>query len=450
MCTVPGRVYFIAVVFALSTVYVSQEAGMAFAKDDFSSPQESRGGEQRDFRPMPPAQMPAQNGDQREDFRPEGPRKDGPRPDNSQMGNPVKGNPSTEARPMGDQQKDSQQFGQPGQMGKEQKFDDRRMMGPQNPQQGQDQKTNDDFDKQQQQMDARRAQQMQQQFSQMKKQFGQMGKMLTQVEARVAALEKQGVKAPADVTEALANAKTALATVQNAQSMDDPGVQDAMDTLRESGQTLGDGMRQLQMLSQMPVALKQAASAIKKLEASYTRSQKAASRLKIDVSGQLSDFRKAIDDIEAGYANAQQLVQSGDAEGAMDTLKSDVFENMQDAMQYPSIIEAIGNVRKSLSGFDKFMARAAKSRAVTADAEASAALAEMRTKVADLKQLSADKTADAEDLHSSVNDIFDLQQTIQDAMGGTQSQSAPQFKQDTNTNFDFSAFGQMNGKEGQP
>ena len=34
MCTVPPRVYFVAAVFALSTVYVSQEAGLAFAKSE--------------------------------------------------------------------------------------------------------------------------------------------------------------------------------------------------------------------------------------------------------------------------------------------------------------------------------------------------------------------------------------------------------------------------------
>lgn len=402
MCTVPPRVYFVAAVFALSTVYVSQEAGLAFAKSE------------ENFRQPPPMM-----GDRNSNRSPDDIRQAQFQP------------------PQGDE--NQRKFeDQQNQMRQKPENDDSRNFQNQQPQM---QNSNEEFDKRQAQMEAQRAEQMKKQFAQMKNQFTQMGKMLTKVEARIAALEKQGVKAPADLAEALASAKSSLAIVQNATSLDDAGVQDAMDALRESGQTLGEGMQNLERLSQMPKMLKQAASEIKKLEASYAKSQKSATRLKIDVSAQLAEFRKAIDVMKAGYSSAEQLTQSGDAEGASDTLKSEVWDNMQDAQQYPGMIEALGNVRKYITNFDKFVVKAAKNKSVLADSEATDALAEMRTKVAELKQLAA-QPSDPEELRSAVGDIFDLQTTVQNAMGSAQ----PTIQVPSgNSTFDFSSFGQTGG-----
>ena len=398
MCTVPPRVYFVAAVFALSTVYVSQEAGLAFAKSE------------ENFRQPPPMM---------------GEEKFQRTPNDNQEGK-FKSPEDNKMRLEGQQ---NQALQMP-------EGDDRKNGGENMPA-----FSDEEFDKRQAQMEAQRAEQMKKQFAQMKTQFGQMGKMLSKVEARIAALEKQGVKAPADVIEALTNAKSSLALVQNATSLDDAGVQDAMDTLRESGQTLGAGMQNLERLSQMPKMLKQAASEIKKLETSYAKSQKSATRLKVDVSAQLAEFRKAIDVMKAGYTSAEQLTQSGDAEGASDTLKSEVWENMQDAQQYPGMIEALGNVRKYITNFDKFVVKAAKNKSVLADSEATDALAEMRTKVVELKQL-ASQPSDPEELRSAVEDIFDLQSTVQNAMGSVQQNNQVT---SGNSNFDFSSFGQTSG-----
>ncbi len=407
MCTVPPRVYFVATVFALSTVYVSQEAGLAFAKseDNFRQPPAMMG-EERFRRPaddIRQAQFQPPQGE-------EGPRKFEDRQD---------------------------------QMRKQPENDDNKSFQNQQPQM---QNSNEEFDKRQAQMEAQRAEQMKKQFAQMKTQFTQMGKMLTKVEARIAALEKQGVKAPAELVEALASAKSSLALVQNATSLDDAGVQDAMEVLRESGQTLGEGMHNLERLSQMPKMLKQAASEIKKLETAYTKSQKTATRLKIDVSAQLAEFRQSIDVIKAGYTSAEQLIQSGDAEGASDTLKSEVWENIQEAQQYPGLIEALGNVRKYITNFDKFVVKAAKNKLVIADSDASEALTEMRSRVADLKQLAAATPTDPDELRSAVGEIFDLQTAIQSVMGSAQ----PSIQMPSgNSTFDFSSFGQTDGLQGQ-
>jgi hypothetical protein len=398
MCTVPPRVYFVAAVFALSTVYVSQEAGLAFAKSE------------ENFRQPPPMMGEGK-------FQ---------RPPNDNQEGKFKSPEDNKMRLEGQQ---NQALQMP-------EGDDRKNGGENMPA-----FSDEEFDKRQAQMEAQRAEQMKKQFAQMKTQFGQMGKMLSKVEARIAVLEKQGVKAPADVIEALTNAKSSLALVQNATSLDDAGVQDAMDTLRESGQTLGEGMQNLERLSQMPKMLKQAASEIKKLETSYAKSQKSATRLKVDVSAQLAEFRKAIDVMKAGYTSAEQLTQSGDAEGASDTLKSEVWENMQDAQQYPGMIEALGNVRKYITNFDKFVVKAAKNKSVLADSEATDALAEMRTKVVELKQL-ASQPSDPEELRSAVEDIFDLQSTVQNAMGSVQQNNQVT---SGNSNFDFSSFGQTSG-----
>lgn len=408
MCTVPPRVYFVATVFALSTVYVSQEAGLAFAKSEDNFRQ--------------PSVMANEDVRRREDVRPEQFRQQFENEDRGKFEDREK--IEVRENKMPERPENSE----------ERNFQNQPMQPPQN--------SNEEFDKRQAQMEAQRADQMKKQFDQMKKQLVQMDKLLIRTEARIAALEKQGVKAPADLVEALASAKLSLRLVQNATSLEDEGVQDAMDSLRESGQTLGEGMQNLERLSQMPKMLKQAASEIKKLETSYTKSQKSAARLKVDVSVQLAEFRKAIDSIKAGYTEAEQLTQSGDADGASDTLKSEVWENMQDAQQYPGLIEALGNVRKYITNFDKFVVKAAKNKLVAADSEATEALAEMRTRVVELKQLAATQPTDPDELRSTVGDIFDLQTTIQSVMGSTQ----PSIQLPSgNSTLDFSSFGQTSG-----
>lgn len=505
MCTVPARVYFVAAVFALSTVYVSQEAGLAFAQSGQFQPPPPMGG---NFQGPPPGgqqmgapQMGGQQGGQfGQQGQMNGPQNQGPmgnqKMDNGQFGQqgsefdkgirnqpvpgmqggqfdqgirnqPMPGQQGPEfdkgirnqpmqggqpgqmgpqgQGPMGNQKMDNGQFGQKDQMNNNGQFGKEGQMGM-NGQNGKNQNSGEDFDKQQEKMQAQQDEQMKKQFAQMKKQFGQMGSMLKKVEARIAAVEKQGVKAPTELSEALASAKTALATIQSAQTMDDDGVQDAMSTLSESGQTFGEGMQKLEMLSQMPKMMKQAASEIKKLETAYAKSAKSAARLKIDVSAQLTEFRAAVDAIKAGYAEAQQLLQSGDAEGASEALQSSVWENMQDAYQYPGLIEALGNVRKYVATFDKFIAKAAKNKALAGNSEATSALSDMREKVAELKQ-AASRPTDPEELRSAVSDIFELQSTIESEIGGSQQNGS--FQSTGSTTFDFSSFGQASGSQGQ-
>src|SRR3989338_5897561 len=300
-------------------------------------------------------------------------------------------------------------------------------------------------DEQQAKMDAQRQAQMEKQFAQTKKQFGQMGKMLQMVEKRNAAVRKSGAEAPSDLTEAVSGAKTALATVLAAKSFEDDGVQEAMEQLQESGEVMREGMEKLEMLARLPQMFKQAAAEIKKLDASLARTTKSAARLKIDVSEQLTEFGTAVAKIRAGYTAAQESAKRGDPQAAAETLKAEVWDAMQDVYQYPSIIEALANVRKYTTTFEKFVVKAAKNKRVAADSEAAAALEEMRSKVAELKSV---KQADPDELRELVDEIFSLQSQVQDAISSGQS-SVPQLQGGNQQNFDFSAFGQFGGSQGQ-
>lgn len=469
MCTVPARVYFVAAVFSLSAVYVSQEAGMVSAQmapplgdaqmmgppPGGSQPGGPMGGPMhgdqfggpRDDRQMDPNQGPGNFGQDPSRF-------DGSRGDNK-FGPPM-GDKQQNMGPMGPNQ-GPQQFGrpmQPGNFGPQGK--DSFQQGPQQDFGGEGQRPmgqkqdrseggDEDFEAQEAKMEAQRQAQMEKQFAQTKKQFSQMGRMLNSVAKRIATVEKQGVKAPAELTEALSSAKSALAVILKAKSFEDDGVQEAMSTLQESGDVMREGMQQLEMLSQMPKMFKQAAYEIRKLESSLARTEKSAAKLKIDVSGPLGEFRDAVAKIKTGYSNAQSLAASGDADGAVEALRSEVWDNLQDTYQYPAMIQALSNVKKYVSTFDRFIVKAARNKAVLADSEASASLQEMRSLVAELKAI---KKPDPEELHALVNEIFELQSQVQDVLGAT-TQSMPQLKQGGNQSFDFSAFSQLGGTQGQ-
>lgn len=418
ICSVPKQVLFLAVVFGVSTLYVSQEVGFALAQSAGPMPPPSQGGmpppsggQQGQMQPPSGGQMPS--GQQGMMQPPSGGQMMG-QPGNMQQG---------QQGQMGNQpgnQPGGTQFGGPqgGQMGNQ--------MGGQQKNgqsQGMDSGSQSDDGDQQSAADAARAKQ---QFSQQKSQLKQFSSMLKQFATRVSSAEKQGAVVPAELKTELSAANAALQKVLAASSADEDGVQEAMDSLMSSSDSLRDWSQKLDQIAQMPRILKQATTEIKKLDAAYARTAKAAARLKFDVSGQMASYAAAIADIKAALQAAQTSAASGEIDDALSTLQDDVFSKLNDASQYEGVIKALQNVKSSLTSLNKFTVKAAKdiSRAGKSGkdvGEALSALSDMNEKIATVKTTVAQKDFDPQDLRDLMDTIFADQNTISNIIGDQQA-----------------------------
>ncbi len=440
MNSVPKRVLFLAVVFGVSSVYVSQEVGLALAEGGMPPP---NGGS---FSPPPGGgfQAPPQGGS----FSPPPSGGNfggsqmgmGQMPSGMQQGMQGNMQPGSQMQPgqqgmmngmqqpgqqgqmgqMGQQgQQGSMQFGsqmQPGQMGQKGIVDPAFM--PQQGQQGMQQmndqgsqsqtQSDDQFSKQQAEQDARQQEMMKKQFTQQKKQFSQFSTMLKKFATRVAAIEKQGIAAPSELKTTLSDADVALAKILAASTMDDDGVQDAMSTLQDAGNSLQEWGQKLEQLAQFPRFIKQAASQIKKFESVSARLHKSGDAT---VSAQ---FDSTLTEVKTALQFAQTTAATGDIETANDTLQNDVFNKMDDLNSLQQKAEALKNAKKALSSFDRFITKAARNKTVADQA------AEMRTRLNDLKQTLAAGSADPEDVSSAINDLFEMQNAISQQLGQNQ------------------------------
>lgn len=514
MSCVPSRVFFLALVFAVASVYVSQEVSTSLAQTMPPPPAGDSGG----MMPPPPgaggsyqppsggsyqpptggSYQPPQGGS----FQPPSgengmmqPQQGGsygyykpqqdqgmyqPKPMGESNPQPMPGPQQQGMQPFGpkfDQmqnQKGMQQGMQPNNKGPE----DTRWFG--NDQgQGNDQGFNQDrgngqgdqgFNQgqgndQNDQMDAQRQKQMEQQFAREKKNFKQFANMLKKFGTQVAKLEKKGITVPADLKTTLETANTAITTILAAKSFEDDGVQDAMNSMQEAGQMLQEWGPKLGMLEQMPRMFKQAGNEIKKLQKKLASVSKMAARSKVDVTAQVADATAAVNEIVAAYQNAQQLAQNGDTDGAMEAIGNDVFEKMGDAYQSFGTIEAVQNISKSMGSFTRFITQAKRTIAKLEKkgedvSEVRAQLDDMTARVAELKQAISQRVNDPDELRDMVDSIFELQNNIGQVTGGGlgPQMMGPQNGPSNNMfgNFNFSVFGMggsgqdMQGPQGGP
>lgn len=352
--------------------------------------------------------------------------------------------------PMGNSQNNGQPGqNQQGQNGPQNQMGNGQNNGQQNGQ-GQNQMGNNGQQGQNNQMDEQRQKQQEQQFSRDKNNFRQFSSMLKKFGTQITKLEKQGIVIPADLKAALDTANSSIAIILAAKLPDDAGVQDAMITMQDVGQTLQDWGPKLGTLEQMPNLLKQAGNEVKKLQTKLASITKTAAKSKVDVGAQLADATTTVNDIVTAYQNAQQLMKTADADGAMSDIQDDVFGKMGDAYQSMSTIDAVQNVSRSMTSFTKFISRSKLAIAKLAKngedvTDVQAQLDEMVGSVGELKLAISQKVNDPTALLDQVDSIIQLQNNISDITGGG---SVPQMQVLQNGacnssfgNFNFSSFG---------
>lgn len=442
---IPKHVHFVAVVFIFAILFVAQEAGQAFAQTP--GPSSNMGANMGTNMPMnqpmnQPSgtqygnmgpnmggnfQQPQQTQGQYQGMMPQQNYPSGNTPSNmpgNQQGGMQYGNmgqgmgqPS-----MGSNQ--GQQGGQ-GQMGDQNMNQgmgsnmggNQGQMGGQGQGMGQG-NGNQQGGQQNDQMDQQRQKQMAQQLTQIQK--GVKSMPIKKLQAKLATLEKQGISVSAETKSKIETVAKTVETVLAATSMEDEATQAALSDLSELGPEVGDIFNQLEQLSQMPKILKQAEKEIKKIDTLFAKVKKTAARSKVDVSGIMTQFEQAVNEVKNSFVSAKQAMANGDAENGMQILQEEVFNKMGDVYQYEGVIQALQNVRSQLTQLDRFTKNAQRiitklQKSGQDVTEASTMLEELKAQLVSLKQMLG-TAVDPDELRGAVSEIFDLQQGIDDLL----------------------------------
>ncbi|MEY4744912.1 MAG: hypothetical protein RL272_857 [Candidatus Parcubacteria bacterium] len=294
-------------------------------------------------------------------------------------------------------------------------------------------------------------------FDQMKRQIGSFVRQMARIKNRVAALERKGVKAPQELTDALAKADEAAASINAAAAMDDLGdPAEIMGALQDAAQIVQDTMPDLERMANLPRIYARIDKQLKSFDRQLASDMKAAANSKVDLSQAVAGFQAELDKVKAAYADAKAKIASGDVEGGFDALQSDVFDGFDDVGQAHAAIQQLRQMQaalkqgaRELAQFQKELDRLKKKGKDVSEAQAT--LDEGKAKFDELKGAAAAKPFDADkaiDIIGGLQDVRDAFMTQLNGLKGIQEQDEIDAGLSP-MKLDISGFGDFGGMMGQ-
>lgn len=253
------------------------------------------------------------------------------------------------------------------------------------------------------------------QLTRLKQNMRGMEQGLTQTKKTIDRLTKKGVAVPAEYTSVVTELSQALATIKSATEYTDE-VATASDTIMEKSEDLRDIGPKLGMLEQLPKMLTRAEKQIKKMTDGVAKAKKRKDAEQY--SAVIAKVESAIAGVRSIYAGIKQQNDAGNIEEAMDALMQDLPDSMQEAQRELSVLEHMSNMAKLVKSTEKEIATFEKQvRSLGKKgkdvSKITAIITEARAKLAELKALGTNASADPED-------FFDIMQALdglrQDAM----------------------------------
>jgi len=237
----------------------------------------------------------------------------------------------------------------------------------------------------------------------------QMKKEIKKVESNLKMFEKQLAKAgtcvSAEVKEKLASLKQTVETIKNAKTwaeVEEAGFND----MGELFMGLDENRQVLELCSRWPQVQKQVNKEITNLDRQLKKSKTTVTRLAakgIDLSSTYSTFESAVAKLKTTRDEAKAMMESGDAEGAMDLLENEVFGQMEDIWQNQKIIDMMNNLGRFNSDFKRETARADKDIR---------ALAKKKIDVTELKDILAEVKAKGSEVLAAMKTVKDDPDTV--------------------------------------
>ena len=266
---------------------------------------------------------------------------------------------------------------------------------------------------QQGQMDAQQKAQQAMMLKGMQQGMASFGSQLTRIKARIATLEKKGVKAPSDLTEALAKADDLISKVKAAQSYDEVDALDVPGTMQDVGDALREQLPNLERLANLTKIYTTIEGQIKTLDRQLAADKALAKRSKIDLSDVVAAFETDLTKLKAAYAADKAKIAVGDVEEGFDLLQQDVFDAMDSVGEHHAVIQQMSRLSATISQADRDLKQKQKQldglkRKKLNTAAAQAILDTAKGKLADLKAAASAKPADPDVMTGILQDLQDI------------------------------------------
>lgn len=262
-------------------------------------------------------------------------------------------------------------------------------------------------------------------FKEMKRGMQGFDSMIKMADSQVVRLQKKKIEIPEELTSAITQAKELSIKIKNAKTPEE--VEDLGIEIEDSVSVVQDWMPKLPMLAEFPRIVKQADKEIVKLNKAYTADTKKIKSKKIDLSNELSSFRKEIDNQQDILKEIKALVKT-DLEEAISRMQDDFFANLDDVWMNEKIIQIALNYKKSVTMLSTEINQAQKTiiqlKAQKNDTEElEQNLADVMKQFKEMKVVYNTKPLDTDKLFDAISDIMDsvqeLRNQIQELTGKT-------------------------------
>lgn len=272
-----------------------------------------------------------------------------------------------------------------------------------------------------------------QDLSRMKQQMKGMERGVSNLGKAIARIKKAGVSVPPEYESTVSELLAAIATVKNATETND-AVDEAMSVIQEKGSDMSELGPKIGMLEQFPRIVKDATKQITQARKMLTKAVAKAQKGGVDVTDIKSSIESKLSALETTISSAKA---NPDVEEAMDTLREDVFGNMEDLRDEMSILENISNSTKMLKDADKEISRITKAAATLKKqkkdtAELEGLIAEMKKALDDVRAMVQSKNVDQEELFAAFSNAEQIHNDALDSLAKLRGEK-------TDTDREFSA-----------
>lgn len=266
-----------------------------------------------------------------------------------------------------------------------------------------------------------------QQLEQMKRGFRGMESGIKRMQKMIDRLLKKGVTVPQEYVTLINEVMQAVATVKNAEDFDE-SVEAAVEVLQEKGPEMGDIGPRLGMLEQWPKVLSQAEKQVKRLESTLAKAKKKKGAA--EYADIVAKVEARVGGIRGRFEEIKRAGASGDFEDAMDSMQ-EFFEDIGDAHREVGVLSQLSNISRMIRSGEKEIARFEKQvkrlekKGIDASSITSL-IAEGRAKLAELKALSKNTSAEPEDFFAIMEELDEIRQRATDEFNALQDRGASQ------------------------
>ncbi len=253
----------------------------------------------------------------------------------------------------------------------------------------------------------------------------QVKQQIRNAEQAVKSFEKQIAKAKscisAEVTAKMKTLKTTITTVKNAKTWDEVEAA-GLDDMGDMFDDINNSREQLEICARWPQILKQTDKQLKDLGKQLTKNKTLVARLSakgIDLSVAYNAFEAGVAKMKSAREEAVAKMQSGDAQGAIDLLQDDIFDQMEDVMLNQQTIQIMSNLGTFNSQFKRGLTDAQKQinslkKKKIDTTELVAILNETKTMGAEILALIKRPGDDQDTIMTGMEDLQDLRMEFSD------------------------------------